>query len=123
MILGVTGGRDFKLSEEGVRVFSEMLLQYDPSFVFHGDAKGIDTDCARVAKSYGKPVQALPADWEYYDVSAGPIRNTALVKCIQILIAFPGGKGTNDCFNKAKSRMLVVIDLRDRMDLVEKITP
>lgn len=77
----------------------------------HGDgpgsdgAPGCDQLVELIAESLGvEPPIKFPADWNNFGSSAGPIRNTAMVKSgADICLAFPDkeSKGTWDCLRKA----------------------
>lgn len=55
-------------------------------------------------------VEARPADWKRFGRAAGVLRNTAmLADRPELVIAFPGGKGTADMVRKAKAAGLEVI--------------
>lgn len=63
--------------------------------VVHGAARGADSLAADVAEEIGYPVEAHPADWKNHGNSAGPRRNIAMLKAgADLVIAFPGGRGT-----------------------------
>lgn len=51
-------------------------------------------------------VTMFTADWDKHGKSAGPIRNQAMLSgtigdLADLLIAFPGGRGTEDCIRQA----------------------
>lgn len=96
----VTGGRDYADAE---RVFTVLDEYYDEdSVLLHGDAKGADTLAKEAAQQIGFEVQAFPADWGKHGKAAGVIRNQEMVnENPDILIAFPGGKGTANCVKLA----------------------
>lgn len=52
-----------------------------------------------------------PADWEKHGPAAGPIRNQYMLDNnpgIELVIAFPGGKGTADMVRRAKAKGIPV---------------
>jgi hypothetical protein len=103
MILIGTGGRDYPPFQPfKERVFLNRLLQkYQFDAVFHGAAKGADTEIGKWAYTWGLEVREFPANWEKYGKSAGPIRNLEMLRTALdhqsgvICVAFPGGKGTH----------------------------
>lgn len=77
------------------------------SEVIHGGAMGIDTAAGEYAKDKW-PVTVVPANWKEHGKAAGPIRNLAMAKMADALIAIWDGQsiGTRDMINKAKSKGL-----------------
>jgi len=49
-------------------------------------------------------VQVFPADWETHGKAAGPIRNQRMLDegRPDLVVAFPGGRGTSDMVARAK---------------------
>lgn len=53
----------------------------EDQIVIHGDARGADTIAGRFARRHPALIEvAYPADWDSYGRSAGPIRNTQMLK-------------------------------------------
>ena len=75
------------------------------------DASGADQLAGQWAKSRGISVKAYPADWKNLGRIAGPIRNKKMLdEKPDLLVAFPGGKGTaNMVFYAKKSGCVVVL--------------
>lgn len=110
--VAVTGGRDFSDESLVNWAFREIGLGYDDVLV-HGACRGADEICARVAQLYGAYVEPHPADWKKHGKAAGPVRNREMLKSdIDILIAFPGGRGTFNAVMTARSLGVPVWDLR-----------
>jgi hypothetical protein len=107
-----TGGRDFGLMEaerdfihDSIADFVKLALRANLKLTFIGGAaRGVDT----VAMDWVKekvifPYEEYPADWNTHKKAAGPIRNRQMLKTgIDVLIAFPGGKGTADMIGICK---------------------
>lgn len=93
----VCGGRDFDNQSEvnywleGLNCNGSRIIQ-----VIAGAARGADTLAVRWAKSEHIPVREFPADWKKHGKAAGFIRNRQML--VQghpdVVVAFPGGKGT-----------------------------
>lgn len=68
-----------------------------------GDARGFDR-CARDYCGYDiDHPNVFEADWELHGRKAGPIRNAAMLATEpDLVIAFPGGKGTANCVAQAR---------------------
>mgnify|MGYP001604595866 CR=1 FL=1 len=54
-----------------------------------------------------------PADWDQYGRSAGPIRNQHMLEQGKpdLVIAFPGGRGTSDMMTRARSAGIPVMQV------------
>lgn len=110
--IAVTGGRDFSDKTLVNWAFREIGLGYGDVLV-HGACRGADELCAKVAQFYGARVEPHPADWKKHGKAAGPVRNREMLKSdIDMLIAFPGGKGTFNAVMTARSLGVPVWDLR-----------
>lgn len=106
----VCGGRDF--NDWGY--LDAVLSFYVPpnSTIVHGDAKGADRLANRWALYYDQSVEAYPADWDKHKKAAGAIRNKEMLDTgIDLVIAFPGGKGTAHMVSIAKKAGVRVIEV------------
>ena len=81
--------------------------------IIHGGAQGADEGAGDWAKSEGCRVQIFKADWKKHGKAAGPIRNQQMIDVGQpdIVIAFPGGKGTADMVRRASAAGVPVIEV------------
>jgi len=72
--------------------------------IVHGGARGADKMAGKFARQYGIPEVIVPAQWDHYGKSAGPVRNKWMVDIIQVdeVLAFPGGSGTAHMVELAK---------------------
>lgn len=131
MKIVVTGGRDFKewgfvfdtlnalhrerpitlLIEGGQRTLppSSGLSSSRPDH----DVKpigGADYFAMRWAIVNNVPFATEPADWTQHGTRAGPIRNARMLNQYRpdLVVAFPGGKGTADCVRKARNMNITV---------------
>jgi len=95
MRIAVTGGRDFTDREVILRALNEHFTERD--VMLNGMCPtGLD-DLAYVwAHENGVSVIPYEADWKTHGRAAGPIRNRRMVKDCDLLIAFPGGRGTQN---------------------------
>ena len=107
----VTGGRHY---EDGVtlfRVLGEIHTSRGISLLIRGDASGADRLAGEWADINDVPVEAFPADWKQHGRAAGPIRNREmLARKPNLVIAFPGGRGTADMVRQAKSAGIPVME-------------
>jgi hypothetical protein len=76
--------------------------------VVEGGAPGFDAFAKKWAKYHGIPVKEFAADWDKHGRAAGPRRNEEMARYADALIAFHGGKGTDDMIRRARKHGLVV---------------
>jgi hypothetical protein len=57
------------------------------------------------------PFKVYVAHWKEYGLAAGPLRNSFMLsqETPDVLIAFPGGAGTDDCVRQAVERGIKVV--------------
>ena len=108
----VAGGRDFSNEQLVKWALREIGLGRGDVLV-HGACRGADAICAEVARLYGAETEAHPADWKTHGRAAGPMRNREMLQSgVDMLIAFPGGRGTANAVATAQSLGVYVWDLR-----------
>ena len=108
----VCGGRDYADRE---RMFS-VLTELKPGMVIHGAARGADSLAAEWARSACAASTAFPADWVANGRAAGPIRNEVMLREGKptLVVAFPGGRGTEDMVRRALLLGVTVLRIRNR---------
>ena len=100
MRVGVTGGRHYR--DVAAVALALAALPKDAVLV-HGAATGADAAAALAWSSCGGTTEAHPADWGRDGKAAGVIRNQRMVDSgLDMLIAFPGGRGTADMIRRAE---------------------
>ena len=99
----VCGGRDFHDGAVMNRTLTTHLRPGD--VVVHGGARGADALAGDVAgRILGYSVEVYPADWAKHGKAAGPIRNQQMLDTgIDLVIALPGGRGTEDMIRRARN--------------------
>ena len=104
----VCGGRDYHDAKRLFDVLDELMPVH---VVGHGAARGADSLAGAWCRDRGVMEFALPARWDEYGASAGPRRNSELLKAVkpQLVVAFPGGRGTADMVKKAKRARVKVL--------------
>lgn len=108
----VTGGRDFNDRELLFDALDRLHATHTFTVLIHGDANGADRLSGEWAVATGIAVEAHPADWKKHGRAAGPIRNQKMLEeNPELVVAFPGGRGTADMVRKAKSAGLKVIEI------------
>lgn len=117
----VCGGRDYSASDAWN--WLERNLKDELAFatgchsaltidaIIHGGARGADEGAARWAASEHVKVLAYPADWKKHGKAAGPIRNQRMIDEAKpdIVVAFPGGRGTADMIRRAEAAGIDII--------------
>lgn len=106
----VCGGRDY----DDETTVIEVLSALDPTAVtiVHGAARGADKLAASVARGFGHYVQPYPADWKRHGKAAGPIRNQQMLDAgADLVIAFPGGRGTAHMVEIARAAGVPVMEV------------
>lgn len=107
MRLLVTGGRDFNNQPEVTKLLSKL----QPATLIQGGATGADYQAAQAAESLSIEVEEYPAEWSKYGRGAGYIRNKQMLEEGQpdLVVAFPGGKGTGSMIAEAKKAGIPVL--------------
>ena len=109
----VCGGRDFA----DVGLVNDVLnnLHRDERFsaLIHGHAPGADSLAAQWAASRNITRLGFRADWKKHGKAAGPFRNQKMLDEGQpdLVVAFPGGRGTADMVRRAKLADVHVIQI------------
>jgi hypothetical protein len=96
----VSGGRDYADYAHVARVLNEER----PDVVVQGEW----------CRIHGVPCIGMEALWDFYGNPAGPIRNGWMFDLLPIykLVAFPGGRGTNNAVYLASQRNILLRDER-----------
>lgn len=98
----VCGGRDY-VNFDHVR---NVLAGLDGiKVIIEGGATGADYCAAHWAAKANVSVQTFPADWKTHGRAAGPFRNQRMIDegKPDLVIAFPGGRGTADMIRRAEA--------------------
>lgn len=111
----VTGGRDYHDRQHVFDVLERYTEAATSVRLAHGGAAGADS----LADAWGRDdlrteVVVYPADWQTHGRSAGPMRNHYMLEAERpmMVIAFPGGRGTDNCVAHARNLGLTVVDFR-----------
>lgn len=109
----VCGGRDFT----DCALMRETLDRVDRErgrieTVVHGNASGADQLARLWAGSNKRREWPFPAEWSKYGKSAGPRRNKQMLGSgADLVIAFPGGRGTRNMVKQARAAGLEVMEV------------
>lgn len=105
----VCGGRAFDDYDRLQVVLDQHNLPENE--IIHGDAPGADRLAGKWAVRRGVTCRSYPANWNLHGNAAGPIRNQKMldVEHPDLVIAFPGGRGTDDMVMRAKRARIPVV--------------
>jgi len=101
----VCGGRDFTDYRAVAFALNRLSAERGPiELIVHGAAKGADSLAQLYADTAGICCKRYPANWKRDGRMAGPIRNEQMLVTEKpdVVVAFPGGRGTADCVRRAK---------------------
>lgn len=103
----VTGGRDY----DDEIMLCDTLDFLQPTLVVQGGANGADNMARQWAEDNNVECVTIEADWANHGKSAGPKRNLRMLKAYPnaVVLAFPGGKGTQNCIDTAVSLNRLVL--------------
>jgi hypothetical protein len=112
----VCGGRDFS----DAKLLDRFMSYADNSdrgpitTIIHGGAAGADTMAGEWGKKHHIQVSVYRADWSRYGRSAGPRRNEQMLNegKPDMVLAFPGGRGTAHMVTIAKKAGVRVVYAR-----------
>lgn len=113
----VTGGRDFKDALSLAHALFDIRLEHGRiRTIVQGGASGADDIARRIAEGVGVRCVTFEADWKTHGRAAGPIRNRLMLEMYPeaIVLAMPGGRGTDNCVNEALRRGMRVVDRRTK---------
>lgn len=102
----VCGGRWFDDEKWLEHVLNQLDDKVPITCVVNGGASGADTLGAMWASHRDIQVQTYPANWQKYGKAAGHIRNQQMLDEAkpELVVAFPGGKGTLDMMTRAEEQ-------------------
>ena len=105
----VTGGRGFIGRDEIFYALDDVR----PVALASGGATGVDAIAKDYAEARGIPFTEYPADWRTHGRRAGPLRNRTMLDGFKpdLVLAFPGGRGTADCVRQARAAGIPVIEM------------
>jgi len=112
----VCGGRDYDDRDAVFRWLDQNTPRTDPDkhgndmpagvTVIHGACRtGADRWADEWAVVNWCPIEEYPAQWDAFGRGAGPIRNQRMLDegKPDLVVAFPGGRGTKDMVRRAKA--------------------
>ncbi len=129
MKLIIAGGRDYAavtnefgqvvrydFNDEDSDFILRVLEDLQVTEIVQGGANGADAAAKQLASDVGMQCKEFSADWHEHGKAAGPIRNREMAKYADALITFPGGRGTANMIQTAKSEGLKIIERSEYAD-------
>lgn len=117
----VCGGRNFDDRAMLFRVLDSLHEQHRFTLIIHGMARGAD----RLADNWAQYNQVrsyrFHAAWDREKRGAGPLRNARMLDKGQpeLVIGFPGGRGTRDMMRKALDANVKVLKVKADGTVIE----
>ena len=94
----------------------DRLLQARGPFerIIHGDARGVDKMAGKWARDHGILEWDFLPEWHRVDADDGLNRNQRMILAgaPDLVVAFPGGEGTENMIEQAKAAAIEVIEVR-----------
>jgi hypothetical protein len=113
----VCGGRDWRDAEVVERALSSLHAARGPfNCLIHGGARGVDRIAGKWARKNGILEWNLLPEWHRAGTPDGPARNQRMIAAgvPDLVVAFPGGRGTADMVERAKAAGVEVIETLGR---------
>jgi len=106
----VTGGREYKHRGNVWRALTHLVENGD--FMIVGDATGVDQYAREWAERFKCRHRVVKAPWFALGKGAGMLRNRYMLDLRpDIVLAFPGGHGTENCKKQARDRDIKVWEI------------
>lgn len=109
----VCGGRDFYDQNAVFSALDDLEAKHGELVVIQGGAPGADLVARNWCYQHKSRVRMInePADWKAHGRAAGPIRNSLMLSEHKpdVVLAFPGGRGTADMVRKAEAAGVPVV--------------
>ncbi len=110
----VCGGRDFNDRDYIWDTLCRLDSEHGPfGVIIHGCATGADSESEIWADAMSLKACGFRAEWDKHGKAAGPIRNKRMLKegRPDLVVAFPGGRGTANMVRQAKASGVRVIEI------------
>jgi hypothetical protein len=110
MIVLVCGGRDYHRYAVVDATLCEINRKHGITHIMHGGSSGADALAGEWATDCGVQEVVCKANWEVHGRKAGPMRNKAMLDLLpELVVAFPGGRGTENMVSQAEDRCIQVV--------------
>lgn len=114
----VTGGRKYTDRTFVYNTLDHVVHRYQRIVVIVGSGFGADGSARDWCADRGVRCIKIEAQWKKFGSAAGPLRNQKIIDEFTpgLVLAFPGGRGTNDMVRRAKYAGVKVEDYREAED-------
>lgn len=108
----VCGGRDYPDQMRVWSTLSALHAERPIAAIIQGGAYGADAWAMTWGHSEAIPVYEYKAEWKQHGPKAGPLRNQRMLDegKPDLVIAFPGGRGTADMIRRARAAGVPVVE-------------
>jgi hypothetical protein len=114
----VCGGRHYEDKEFLYSVLDSIKDKID--LVIQGASLGADKLAFEWTLAKSVPCLSVPADWNKHGYAAGSIRNKKMLTYApDLVLAFQGGRGTNNMIRQAEEKAVKVIKFEQMVKLME----
>lgn len=109
----ICGGRNYNDTARVFAALDKLHSEAGVSVIIEGGARGADACGKEWSFRRSIPCETFEADWENQGSFAGPMRNTRMLNegKPDLVIAFPGGRGTADMVKKARRAGVQVVEI------------
>lgn len=109
----VCGGRTYNDRARLFAVLDKLHAEAGIDVIIEGGAKGADQLAAIWSDKPGVGLERFEADWENQGSFAGPARNRRMLRegNPDLVVAFPGGRGTADMVKQARKAGVKVVEI------------
>lgn len=109
----VTGGRTYRHPHRVYRKLDELKDRHGNIRIIEGGAAGADSWARVWARKNMMPCLTVRADWSR-GKRAGPERNAKMLTYDpNVVLAFPGGRGTANMIKQAKGKGKIVVEMAE----------
>ena len=110
-----SGSADKETVAEVLREVVNHYHEEAPFAFIHGECSGADELAKEWAMKNGYTAIGVPANWDFYGKAAGPLRNGAMIEFCEpdMVVAFPGGRGTQEMIRLAEKAGLYVMKIKE----------
>lgn len=111
----VCGGRNYHNATRIFDVLDKLNTEAGIDCIIEGGSRGADQHAYVWALDRSVACERYEADWENQGSFAGPMRNKRMLEegKPDLVIAFPGGRGTADMVRKARRAGVEVVEIAD----------
>lgn len=110
----VCGGRDYIDQLRMFSILDDHHRKQSITLLVQGGALGADTLAKVWADCRCVPCETVGADWKTHGRAAGPMRNAKMLTYMpDLVIAFPGGRGTANMVKQSRDAGVTVIEVEE----------